>query len=46
MHVTFTCGNLFSKNSLTWEFIFGKAGPFEISKNKNLSKISSYTVVE
>ena len=44
MHVTFACGNLFSKprNSLTWEFIFEKAGPFEISKN--LSKITSYTV--
>ena len=44
MHVMFACGNLFSKNSLTWEFIFEKASPFEISENKNLSKITSYTV--
>jgi len=28
------------------EFIFTEEGPFEISENKNLSKISSYTVCE
>jgi len=45
MHARFACGNLFSKNSLTWEFIFEKTGPFKISKNKNLSKITSYMVI-
>ena len=42
--VAFTCGNLFSKNNRTWEFIFEEKGLFEISENKNLSKITSYTV--
>ena len=40
----FTCGNLFSKNNRTWEFIFEEKSLFEISENKNLSKITSYTV--
>ena len=43
--VAFTCGNLFSKSNRTWEFIFEEKGLFEISENKNLSKITSYTVL-
>ena len=40
----FSCGNLFSKTNGTWEFIFEEKALFEISENKNLSKITSYTV--
>ena len=40
----FYCGNVFSKNSWTQEFIFAEKGPFEISKNKNPSKITHYMV--
>ena len=43
--VAFNCGNLFSKNNQTWEFIFEEKGLFEVSKNKNLSKITCYTVL-
>ena len=42
--VVFTCGNLFSKNNQTWEFIFEEKGLFETSENKNPSKMTSYTV--
>jgi len=42
--VASTCENLFSKNNQRWEFIFEEKGLFEISENKNLSKITSYTV--
>jgi len=38
------CGNLFSKKNGLLEFIFARESPFEISENKNLLKISSYTV--
>ena len=43
--VAFTCGNLFSKSNQTWEFIFEEKVLFETSKNKNRSKITSYTVI-
>jgi len=42
--VMFNCGNLFSKINGTMEFIFKEKALFEISENKNLSKITSYTV--
>jgi len=42
--VAFTFENLFSKNNWRWKFIFEEKGLFEISKNKNLSKITSYMV--
>ena len=37
----FTCGNLFSKNNGTWEFIFEEKVVFETSENENPSKITS-----
>jgi len=43
--VASTCENLFSKNNQKWKFIFEVKGLFEISKNKNLSKITSYTIL-
>ena len=43
-HISLTCGNLFSKNDSTWEFIFEEKDLFETSKNKNPSKVTSYTV--
>jgi len=42
--VASTYENLFSKNNWRWEFIFEEKSLFEISENKNLSKITSYTV--
>jgi len=42
--VGFICGNLFSKNNRTWEFIFEENGLFKISENKNLLKITSHMV--
>ena len=43
--VASTCDNLLSKNNQRWEFIFEEKGLFEISKNKNRLKITSYTVI-
>ena len=38
-------GNIFSKERYTLELIFAEEGLFEISKNKNPSKITRYMVV-
>ena len=43
-HAIFACGNLFSKNNRTLEFIFEEKGLFKTSENKNPSKITSYMV--
>jgi len=43
--VLIVVGNLFSKTNGTWELILEEKALFEISENKNLSKITSYTVV-
>ena len=42
--VASTCENLFSQSNWRWEFSFEEKGLFKISKNKNLSKITSFTV--
>ena len=38
------CGNLFSKQRWTQEVIFVEEGHFEISENRNPSKITCYMV--
>ena len=43
--ILFNCENVFSNNSWTWEFIFAEKDLFEISENKNPSKITHYTVL-
>ena len=40
----FACGNLFSKNNWTWEYIFEEKSLFKTSNNKNTSKITCYTI--
>ena len=43
--VASTCENLFLKNNWRSEFTFEEKDFFKISENKNLLKITSYTVV-
>jgi len=42
--LTFNCGKIFVERC-PWEFIFEEKDLFEISKNKNPSKIMRYTVI-
>ena len=43
-YVSFTSGNLFSKNNRSWEFIFEEKYLFETSENRNPSEITNYVV--